>query len=118
MSDGSPDLTKAIHIKSPTTSPAPHPTDLIHQLSPPPLPLLYQPKGERAKEAKRLIKEMEDRWGLTPSLVTYNSLVDALAHTGRWKEAIEVGRVGGVWPVGRLRHLLVFFPSPPRPAHK
>lgn len=38
---------------------------------------------------------MEERWGLMPSLVTYNSLIDALAHTGRWKEAIEV-RVGNM----------------------
>ncbi len=52
-------------------------------------------KGEWAMDAKRLIQEMEDRWGLTPSLVTYNSLVDALAHTGRWKEAIEVRGGGG-----------------------
>lgn len=28
--------------------------------------------------------------GLEPNLLSFNSVVDALAHTGRWKEAMEV----------------------------
>jgi pentatricopeptide repeat domain-containing protein 1 len=42
-------------------------------------------KGGLPDEALRLVEQMEE-----VSLVTYNSVLDALAHVGRWKDAISV----------------------------